>query len=488
MEDLAGRMVRAAIADSGLAGVDKAREVAMPPAAARSHPVPALPLDVLGSDLRVPLVDGERVRYVNLDCAASPPCLRAAHDAVARALPWYGSVNRGAGFASEVSTRLLSSARQAIRDFTGARPDDAVILTRHATEALNLLAAALPEDTGVVVFAGEHHANLLPWRRVRCVRLPVPRRREEVVARAREALAALPTRHRLLAVTGASNVTGELWPLEELCAMARRQGARVVVDAAQLAAHRPVELGAVGADWAALSAHKLHAPFGCGALIGRGDWLDAARPWLAGGGAALRVSLEEVEWVEGPARHEAGTPNLLGATAFAAAARALQEAGWEALRAHESALLEELLEGLRAIPEVKVLSLWGPGAPRIGVVSFTVRGWEPALLSAALSAEHGIGVRDGAFCAHPLVAALVGEGAAPQRPSAVRASFGAASQAADVRRLLRALDAILSRGLRWKYALRGGRYFPDPDPRPEPDLGWAAQAGEGPRPCGLASG
>ncbi|MGZ6125356.1 MAG: aminotransferase class V-fold PLP-dependent enzyme [Myxococcales bacterium] len=483
-------MVRAAIADSGLAGVNKALEVAMPPAAAQfPSPVPALPLDVLGAELEVPLVSGETVRYANLDCAASAPCLRAVHEAVQRALPWYGSVNRGAGFVSAVSTRLLASARETIRDFVGARRDDGVILTRHATEALNLLAACLPEDSGVVVFAAEHHANLLPGRRARCLELEVPRRRGQIVARAEEALAALPARHRLLAVTGASNVTGELWPIEELCAMARRRGARVVVDGAQLAAHRRIELAALGTDWIALSAHKLHAPFGCGALIGRADWLDAARPWLAGGGAVRKVSPEAVEWADGHARHEAGTPNLLGAVAFAAACRALEEAGWDAIEAHESTLLELLLDGLRGLPGVEILSLWGPRAPRIGVVSFTVRGWEPALLSAALSAEHGIGVRDGAFCAHPLVATLVGDSASPERrPSALRASFGAASRAEDVQRLLSALRQILSRGLRWGYGASGGRYLPHPDPRAQPELGLPLGESGARRPCDLATG
>jgi selenocysteine lyase/cysteine desulfurase len=444
-------------------------EVAMSIARAMA---PALPLDVFGTDLLVPLVTGERVRHVNLDCAASPPCLRAAHDAVVSALPWYASVNRGAGFASGVSTRLLEAAREAIGAFAGARPDDEVILTRNTTEALNLLAAALPEGTTAVVFSSEHHANLLPWRRARHLQLAPPRRREEVVACAERALRGLPAGRRLLAVTGASNVTGELWPIAELCAMAHRNGARVAVDAAQLAPHRRIDLAEIGADWVAFSAHKLHAPFGSGALVGRRDWLEAARPWLAGGGATRRVSLEAVEWSDSPARHEAGTPNLLGAVAFAAACRALTEAGWDAIEAHESALLDHLLRGLRALPGVEILSLWGAGAERIGVVTFTVAGWEPALLAAALSAEHGIGVRDGAFCAHPLVAALTD----PERPQpALRASFGAASTRHDIDRLLSALGAILSRGLRWRYARHDGRFAPDPDPRPTPDIAAAPE-------------
>ncbi|HEY6912656.1 MAG TPA: aminotransferase class V-fold PLP-dependent enzyme [Myxococcales bacterium] len=442
--------------------------------------VSGLPLDVYGADLRVPLVTGERVPHVNLDCAASPPCLRAAHEAVVSALPWYGSVHRGAGFGSAVSTRLLESARAAIGAFAGARADDTVILTRNTTEALNLLAASLPAGTSVVAFASEHHANLLPWRRARCVQLPPPRRLEEVVPAAQRALRELPAGHRLLAVTGASNVTGELWPVAELCSMARRNGARVVVDAAQLAPHRRLDLAALGADWVAFSAHKLHAPFGCGALVGRADWLDAAEPWLRGGGAVRRVSLEGEEWQACPARHEAGTPNLLGAVAFAAACRALTGAGWDAIEAHESALLDALLGGLRELPGVAVLSLWGPRAQRIGVASFTVRGFEPALLAAALSAEHGIGVRDGAFCAHPLVAALTD----PARPEpALRASVGAASTRNDVDRLLSALRSILARGLRWRYVRRAGRYVPDPDPRPMPDFALSVPGSAEDEPC-----
>ncbi|MFL5415199.1 MAG: aminotransferase class V-fold PLP-dependent enzyme [Myxococcales bacterium] len=429
-----------------------------------------LPLDVYGADLLVPLVTGGLVRHANLDCAASPPCLRAAHEAVASALPWYGSVNRGAGYASAVSTRLLERARAAIGAFVGARQDDSVILTRHTTDALNLLAACLPSGSGVVTFASEHHANLLPWRALPHVELPVPRSRREIVSRAEEALAGLRCPHRLLAVTGATNVTGELWPLEELCAAARRQGARVVVDAAQLAPHRPFDLASLGADWVAFSAHKLHAPFGCGALVGRADWLDAAPPWLAGGGAVRSVSADDVEWCTGPARHEAGTPNLLGAIGFAAACRALSGAGWDGIEVHEAGLLDHLLRGLQALPGVEILSLFGPDSPRLGVVSFTVRGWEPALLAAALSAEHGVSVRDGAFCAHPLVAALVEPRSPGQPPAALRASIGAASRREDIERLVAALREILGDGLRWRYRRDGRRYFPDPDPRPQPDL------------------
>jgi selenocysteine lyase/cysteine desulfurase len=433
-------------------------------------PSSPLPLPVVGADLSVPLVTGEDVRYVNLDYAASAPCLRSVFEAIEASLPWYSSVHRGAGFASGVMTDLYADARATVSEFVGARPDDAVVFTRNTTDALNLLASVLPEGTTVVTFASEHHANLLPWRRHRVVQLPVPTSPEEAVALVEAALRSLPEGPRLLAVSGASNVTGELWPLAALGAVARRHGARFAVDAAQLAPHRRIDMRALGADYLALSGHKLYAPFGAGALIGRADWLDAARPYLAGGGAVRRVTLDDTEWVTGAPRHEAGTPNVLGAASLAAACRALTRVGMDAITAHEELLLDRVTRGLQAIAGVKILSMFGPESARIGIVTFEVSGFHHGALAAALSAEHGVGVRNGAFCAHPLLTAIGHHQDGSSTPGAVRASFGAGTRVADVERFLIAMRSLVSEGARWRYRIEGGRYVPDPDPRPRPQL------------------
>jgi selenocysteine lyase/cysteine desulfurase len=425
-------------------------------------------LELVGGDLRVPLVDGEWARYVNLDNAASAPALRQVAAVVDEMLEYYGSVHRGAGFASLVSTEAYTSAREIVRGFVGARADDVVLFTRNTTDAFNLLAGALPEGTVVVTFAAEHHANLLPWRRRGDVRhLPIPG------AGPAEALAALDAELRALAptgapvlvsVTGASNVTGEVWPVEEIVAIAHRHGARVALDAAQLAAHRPVDIGAWDVDYVAFSGHKVYAPYGAGVLAGRADWLDAGTPYLAGGGAVRRVTVDDVEWGTGPARHEGGTPAALGAVAIAAAVRALQDAGWDAIQAHEEELLERLLSGLDAIDGVKTYTLWDGGHDRVGVVTFGAEGRDPALLAAALSAEHAIGVRDGAFCAHPLMEHFGGG-------NAIRASIGVGTSAEDIDRLLTALTDIIANGPRWTYVNANGYVLPSPDPRPRPSLG-----------------
>lgn len=421
------------------------------------------PLRVLGSELSVPLVTGATVRYVNLDVAATAPCLERVRDAVAEILPWAGSVHRGAGFVSSVSTDLFAAARTAVSDFVGARRDDIVVFTRNTTDALALLSRALPADTTVVTFSSEHHANLLPWRARRSVELGFPVSSEHAVALTERALRELETRHALVAVTGASNVTGELWPIRELAEVAHRHGARVVVDAAQLAPHRAIDVGELGVDYVAFSGHKLYAPFGAGALVGKRDWLDAAEPYLAGGGAVRRVTLDDTEWRDGHARHEAGTPNLVGAHALAVACRALREVGFDRIGAHEAKLTEQLRRGLAELAGVEVLSLFAPDSARLGVASFVVRGRDPSLVAAALSAEHGIGVRDGAFCAHPLVNRLAGG-------AAVRASVGLGTTDVDVERFLVALRDIVTHGPRWRYRLESGRFVAEQDHRRRPDF------------------
>jgi selenocysteine lyase/cysteine desulfurase len=423
------------------------------------------PLPVVGNDLVVPLVTGETVRYVNLDYAASSPCLRVVQEAVFALLPWYSSVHRGAGFASMMATDVFEGARRSVAGFVRARTDDAVVFTRNTTDALNLLANALPDDTTVITFASEHHANLLPWRTGRHVHLMVPRSKEAALVGASMAFRAMRSKHCVLAVTAASNVTGEIWPIAELTALAHRYGARIAVDAAQLAPRRAIDMTALDIDYLALSGHKLYAPFGAGALVGRRDWLDVAPPYLAGGGAVRRVTVGEVDWATGSARHEAGTPNVVGAAALGVACHALMRVGLERVATHELELQRAMTTALASIAGVEILSMWGPDSSKIGVVAFAVGGWHPGAFAAALSAEHGIGVRAGAFCAHPLLAALTARGRAP---AAVRASIGVGTTREDVDRFVAAVAHLSSQGTKWRYRIDNGHYVPDPDPRPRP--------------------
>jgi selenocysteine lyase/cysteine desulfurase len=443
-------------------------------------------LELVGADVAVPLVTGETVPYANLDYAASAPCLTAVKQAVDALLPWYSSVHRGAGFKSGIATDAYEGARTAVRDFTGARPADAVIFTRNTTDSMNLLASSLPTGTHVVAFEAEHHANLLPWTRHASTILPAPESAEAAVEALDRALQEAPHGPRLVAVTGASNVTGELWPYAEMAAVAHRHGARVVLDAAQVAPHRALDIAGDDLDYVAFSGHKLYAPYGSGVLIGRSDWLAGRDPFLAGGGAVRYVTPDDVVWGDLPDRQEAGSPNVVGAVALGVACRTLQGAGFERIAEHEDALADQLRDGLAEIPGVEQYSLWGGFHRSIGVATFNVHGRGYAEMAAALSAEHGIGVRHGCICAHPLMVHLLGvsdeesgriraglrAGRPVRVPGAVRASLGVGSSSDDIARLVDGVAEIAGYGPLWTYrtSADGTDCWPEPDPRARPEL------------------
>ncbi|WP_435864061.1 aminotransferase class V-fold PLP-dependent enzyme [Streptomyces spongiicola] len=485
---------------AGTGSAEPARTAAADTAAGDA-PCCGAPLPVLGRDVTVPLVTGGEVTYAALDYAASAPALQRVWDDVAAYAPYYGSVHRGAGYLSQLSTDLFESSRATVHAFLDCREDDQVVFTRSTTDSLNLLAGALPGGCEVFVFETEHHASLLPWTDARVTYLDAPRTPQQAVRALESALSGRDLgAPALVCVTGASNVTGELWPVRELAAVSHAHGARIVLDAAQLAPHHPVSVRKLGVDWVAFSGHKLYAPFGSGVLAGRADWLRDAEPYLAGGGASRKVSRRagggvDVEWHTTAARHEAGSPNVIGVYAIASACRALTEAGFDALVDRERHLVEKVLAGLAEVPGVRVLSLFGGGTPsasggrtpaRVGVVSFVVEGWNSSHLAAALSAEYGIGVRDGLFCAHPLVRTLLGgdpqqpgECGAPEgergergetgvRPAegagaplnAIRVSFGAGTPDEHVERFVRAVGELVRDGARWSYRTEDGRCVP----------------------------
>ncbi|MET9202583.1 aminotransferase class V-fold PLP-dependent enzyme [Gordonia sp. NPDC003585] len=393
---------------------------------------------VVGADTCVPLITGESIRYANLDYAASAPALTSVADAVTRSLSEYASVHRGAGYLSQLSTTRYEESRETVRRFLRGRTDDTVVFTRNTTDAINLAAHITPGD--VVVLDIEHHANLLPWTTPLDPATRVRGRVVEACDTIADTLIALEAElaskpAALLAVTAASNVTGEVLPIGRLASIAHRHGARILVDAAQLVAHQPISIVSHGIDYLVFSGHKTYAPFGAGVLIGRPDWFDAATPYLAGGGATRDVSAGGVTatWHTGPARHEAGSPNVLGAIAIAAACDALTELGPETIGLHDETLRARLDDGLAAIDGVTPLRIFDDSRNRVGIAGFVVDGVPPRVVAEYLSDHHGIGVRDGKFCAHPLLKRL------GHPEGAVRASFGLGTTTEDIDRLLDAL-------------------------------------------------
>lgn len=421
-------------------------------------------IQLVGDGLLVPTIGGDEVPYAALDNAASTGALPAVAAAVADFVPWYSSVHRGTGFKSRLATQRYEEARGAALAFAGGgsggvddRDDRVAIICRNTTEAINHLAYRLrltPDDV-VVTTVVEHHANLLPWERA-------ARRRRYVECGAdgmfsvEAVMAALDDgpRPRLLAITGASNVTGWSPDIDSIIAGAHERGVPVLVDGAQVAAHRPLP---ASADYVVWSGHKMYAPFGGGVLVGPLSTFTEGDPFLAGGGAVDLVDLDEVVWTDPPEREEAGSPNVVGAVALEAAIHELWRIGWSDVAAHEAALSDRLRRGLAAVPGVRLL---GPSVdvPTLAVATFTVEGVHHALVAARLSAEYGIGVRHGCFCAHPYLIRLLDlpirevhayrdavlRGDRSTMPGAVRASCGLSSTAEEVDRLLAAMRVIAS--------------------------------------------
>ncbi|HVX22562.1 MAG TPA: aminotransferase class V-fold PLP-dependent enzyme [Acidimicrobiales bacterium] len=454
---------------------------------------------LVGAGLPVPCLDGVDRPYRDLDCAASTPATASVAAQVAEFLPWYSSVHRGAGYKSRRATAAYEAARARVLEFGGRPPGDVAIICRNTTEALNHLAYRLPfgPDDVVVTTVVEHHANLLPWGRV-ADRRYVECDRDgtfgvDDVTDVLDRVVAQGRRPALLAVTGASNVTGWLPPVEAICDAAHHRGVPVVLDAAQLAPHRPLP---AGPDFVAFSGHKLYAPYGAGALVGPRSAFTHGDPFLAGGGAVDLVDIDEVIWTDPPEREEAGSPNVIGAVAFDAAMAELSAIGWPAIAAHEAHLSRMLRTGLAAIDGVRVLGPAGPqGDGPLAVAAFTVEGVHHALVAARLSAEWGIGVRHGCFCAHPYLLRLLGLGAgavadarrqvlAGDRrhiPGAVRASCGLGTTEADVAALLAAVADVAGGSappVPYVQDPVTGDYFPESD-----RAGWTAAERPAGSPC-----
>ncbi|MBC7478580.1 MAG: aminotransferase class V-fold PLP-dependent enzyme, partial [Pseudorhodobacter sp.] len=363
---------------------------------------------IVGIDQQVPVLGGRSLPYVNLDNAASTPALREVLDTVNRFMDWYSSVHRGSGFKSQVSTHAYEEARSIVATFVGANSaEHVVIFGKNASEAINKVSWRLgfvPDDV-VLVSQMEHHSNDLPWRaQARVVHIGVHDDGSLDLAHLEMLLLKYAGRVRLVAVTGASNVTGYMPDIHALARQVHAAGAQILVDCAQLAPYRTIDMGNLDdpahLDYVTLSAHKMYAPFGTGALVGRRDTFDRGEPEHRGGGTIDFVALDSVAWAASPDRDEAGTPNVVGAVALAAAIRALSDIGMDRIAAHEAALRSHALTRLARIQGLRLYGS-GDGSRHLGVIPFTLASQPHGLVAAALSAEYGIGVRSGCFCAHP---------------------------------------------------------------------------------------
>jgi cysteine desulfurase / selenocysteine lyase len=353
----------------------------------------------------------------------------------------YANIHRGVYDLGERATEAYEGAREKARAFINAESTREVVFTRNVTAALNLVAYAWgldnfgPGDV-VLVTEMEHHSNFVPWqyiaKRTGATFAAVPVDREGELQL--DALDEIASRGRVkvLAYTYVSNSLGTVNPVERLVRWAHDQGAIAVVDAAQAAPHRRVDVQALGCDFLGFTGHKMCGPTGIGVLWGRRDLLERMSPFELGGHMIRRVTLEETTWNELPHKFEAGTAPIAEAVGLAAAIEYVSEIGLEPLERYEQELLEYALPRLEEVPGVK---LFGPPAERrAGIISFEVEGVHPHDVAQILDWE-GVAVRAGHHCNQPLMSRL-------GVPATTRASFYLYTVPEEIDRLVDGLHKV----------------------------------------------
>jgi cysteine desulfurase/selenocysteine lyase len=386
-----------------------------------------------------PVLEREGLAY--LDSAATSQTPRGVIEAMDRYyLESRATVHRSTYALAAEATEMFEGARTRIAAFTGSTAGETV-LTRNATEALNLVAWSwgrgnVGEGDVIAVTQMEHHSNLVPWQMLaqeRGASLAYVAVADDGRLDLDSLDAVLARGPKLLAIAHVSNVLSTVNPLEEIARRAHAAGAIVVVDGAQAVPHRPVDVAALGVDFYAWTGHKAYGPTGVGVLHGRRELLEAMPPWLGGGHMIKRVGDQESTYADPPARFEAGTSAVAEVIGLGAAVDFLSEIGMDEVRAHGREIAAYGLERLRGLPGV---TLYGPTDldARGSVIAFNLDGVHPHDVSEILGRE-GVCIRAGHHCAQPLMRRL---GVA----ATSRASFAVHTTRDDVDRLVDALASV----------------------------------------------
>jgi len=385
-------------------------------------------------------IHGKPLTY--LDSAASSQKPRQVLDAMTEFYETsYANIHRGVYDLGERATEAFEGAREKARAFVNAETTHEVVFTRNVTAAINLVAYAWgldnlgPGDV-VLVTEMEHHSNFVPWQYIagrtgaEFLAIPVDHEGELQL----DELDALADRGRLkvLALTYVSNSLGTVNPVDRLASWARERDAIVVLDAAQAAPHRPVDVQALGCDFVGFTGHKMCGPTGIGVLWGRRELLERMSPFELGGHMIRKVTLEETTWNELPHKFEAGTAPIAEAVGLGAAIDYVGEVGLETIERYERELLDYALPRLAEVPGLRI---FGPPADgRAGIVSFELEGVHPHDIAQILDWE-GVAVRAGHHCNQPLMSRL-------GVPATTRASFYLYTLPEEIDRLVEGLHKV----------------------------------------------
>lgn len=368
--------------------------------------------NIKGINEKVVTVGNKKSRFIYLDNAAStPPLISVLHE-LNDYLNWYAGVHRGTGYKSLISSLIYDDCHQIVANFVGADLDkDAIIFVKNTTEAINKLSYRLHlQASDIVIVTGmEHHSNDLPWRTKAQVKYAqVDGNGKLDLNNIDYLLNKYHNKAKLLAVCGASNVTGALNDVHMLAKMAHKHGCKILVDGAQLIPHQPFNMknhsDPEHIDFLAFSSHKMFSPYGLGVLVGPREVFINGSPEYQGGGTVKLVGDNTIIWADLPGKEEAGSPNVVGAYALGKTIKYLEKLGMDKLADYEKELTDYALNKLKALNFVKV---YGPHS-RVGVISFNIKDLSHDLVGAILGFEAGIGLRTGCFCAQKYVRHLLG--------------------------------------------------------------------------------
>ena len=384
------------------------------------------------------LVHGQPLVY--LDNAATTQKPQAVIDAIRR---YYehdnANIHRGVHALSERASKMYEDAREDVRAFINARSTAEVIFTRNATESINLVARAwgdanITAGDEILITAMEHHSNIVPWQQL-CGRTgavlkvaPIDDRGALIVEEFEKLLG---PRTKMVAITQLSNALGTVVPVAELTTKAHAVGAMVLIDGSQAAYHFATDVQALGCDFFVFTGHKVYGPTGIGILYGREAVLEAMPPFLGGGDMIGSVTFEHSTWNVLPYKFEAGTPHISGPIGLAAAIRFVQDIGFDAIHAHESALLAYATAALTAVPGVTLI---GNAPVKASVLSFVMDGIHPHDIGTIVDRE-GVAIRTGHHCAQPVMDRF-------GIPATARASLAMYNTQDDIDALVRALTRV----------------------------------------------
>jgi len=444
---------------------------------------PINPVDLFAREILNYQVDTERlgrVKYVNLDNAATTPPLLSVQKGVEEYLRSYGSVHRGAGTKSKISTDIYEDTRQVIKDFVGAPENFYVMFSGNTTGAMNMAAYFFSFLEGrVAVSEIEHSSSWLPWIKAEGEKAlgavqrsmeKVPDDQERIQIEGRKKVLRYPldkhgefdlagienllknNKIKAFVLTASSNLTGYRPEIKKIGELVHRYGAHYIVDACQFLQHHKIDMMEMGIDFLAASGHKFYAPYGGGFLIGPKYFLDDFLPYQIGGGNLPYITKEGVFLrYKNQLAHDPGTPNAVGAVAMAVALRQIQSIGVDNIEEYETSLARQAYDELVKIDRVKLLV---KPEHLSTVIPFIIEGQDSRAAADRLNREFGVGVRAGSFCVYDMVRDLlkikdeskiveaVSHGDTSLIPGIIRASFALCNDTEDVARLVKAVDFI----------------------------------------------